>query len=218
MMNRMRKIFALATLLALVAAPALAAPSPMALLAKLRASLAPVTDLTARFTQTTMLEAAGMEKKVDGKVRLKRGGKMLWEYEGADPQTIACDGAIVWIHQVRDRTAIRKELADISPAARAALDLLGGMSDVEKHFSLSSCGDACVELKPLNPDPDLSLVRLELSGDGLMIKAVVTEDPVGNKTRIELSAVEKNKGLGDALFSFTPPKGVDVFDGQGRKR
>lgn len=202
---------------ALIALPALA-ESPEALLSGLRTSLAGVNDLTAEFTQTTMLEAAGMEKKVGGKVKMKRGSKMLWEYDGADPQKIIGDGKVVWVWQVRDRTVIRKELVEMSPAARAALDLLGGVDEFEKHFSLSSCGPSCIELKPRSVDPDLSFVRLETAEGGRALKAVVTEDSVGNKTRIELSKVEKNKGIVDSIFDFIPPKGVDVFDGQGRQR
>lgn len=201
----------------LASRPALA-ESADAILGKLRASLGQVIDLSAEFTQTSMLEAAGMEKKTGGKVRIKRGSKMLWEYDGADPQKIIGDGKAVWVWQVRDRTVIRKELAEMSPAARAALDLIGGVSEVEKHFAASSCGPQCVELKPKNPDPDLTLVRLEVGDGGAGLKAVTTEDSVGNRTRIELKNVEKNKGLADSIFDFVPPKGVDVFDGQGRQR
>lgn len=211
------RALASALLFALPALPALA-QTPEGVLSKLKASLSGVVDLSAEFTQTTMLEAAGMEKKVGGKVKIKRGAKMLWEYDGSDPQKIVGDGKTVWVWQVRDRTVIRKEMAEMSPAARTALDLIGGVLEVEKHFAVSSCGPSCVEMKPRSPDPDLSLIRLETVDEGAGLKAVVTEDSVGNRTRIELKNVEKNRGLADSIFDFVPPRGVDVFDGQGRQR
>lgn len=219
MMSRcaVRRALVCALLFALPALPALA-ETPEVVLSRLKGSLSGVADLSAEFTQTTMLEAAGMEKKVGGKVKVKRGAKMLWEYDGSDPQKIIGDGKTVWVWQVRDRTVIRKEMAEMSPAARTALDLIGGVAEVEKHFAVSSCGPSCVELKPKNPDPDLALVRLETADEGALLKAVVTEDSVGNRTRIELKNVEKNKGLADSIFDFVPPRGVDVFDGQGRQR
>lgn len=205
----------LALLILSAAIPALAA-NPADLLAKLKDSLSKTSDFSARFTQTTTLEAAGMEKEAAGSVVFKKGAKMRWEYEGADPQVIVCDGKTVWVHQVRDRTVIKRELSEMTPAARAALDLLGGVFQVEKHFNLSSCGPSCVQLKPLVRDPDLAAVNLELSEDRSSISALVTEDSVGNKTRIALTSIAKNTGAPDSFFTFTPPKGVDVFDGEGR--
>lgn len=212
----MKKI-ALALLLTLSTALPSAASSPMAVLQNLKGHLARVTDLGGRFTQTTTLEAAGMDKVTAGKVVFKRGLKMKWEYEGADPQTIVSDGKTVWVYQARDKTAVHKDVEELSPASRAALDLLGGTADMEKHFSLSSCGENCIEMKPLVPDPDLSLIRLYVKKEGGLAK-VATEDAVGNKTTVELDLTDVNKGVPDSFFIFEPPKGVDVFDSRGRQR
>lgn len=208
---------ALAFCLILASALPSAASSPMAVLKNLKEHLARINDLGGRFTQTTTLEAAGMDKVTGGKVVFKRGLKIRWEYEGSDPQTIVCDGRTVWVHQVRDKTAVHRDVEEMSPASRAALDLLGGTADLEKHFSLASCGENCLELKPLVPDPDLALIRLYVKKDGGLSR-VATEDAVGNKTTVELELTEVNKGVPDSLFVFEPPKGVDVFDSRGRQR
>lgn len=209
----------LTALLALgLACPSLAADPGKTLLNKLKNSLSMIADFSADFTQTTTLEAAGMDRAAHGKLTMKRGSKVRWEYLGEDPQTIICDGKTVWVHQVRDRTVIRRKFSELTPAAKAALDLLSGIDQVERYFGVSSCGATCVSLKPLNPDPDLALVNLETVPQGNTLKAVVTEDPVGNRTRIELTNFKTDNAVDDALFNFVVPDGVDVFDGQGKRQ
>jgi len=216
----MKKIFIFPIALFFCSLPriSLGAEKSVDLLERLTEAMAGVSDLSASFTQTTTVEAAGMEKSAGGTVVFKRGSRMRWEYKGSDPQTIVCDGKTLWVYQPRDRTALKRPLGELAPSARAALDLLSGASQAGIHFNLSSCGNLCVELKPKKPDPDLSAVRLLLGDEGRAITEVTTEDAVGNRTRIVLSGIEKNKGVEDRVFDFTPPPGVDVFDGQGRAR
>jgi outer membrane lipoprotein-sorting protein len=37
-------------------------------------------------------------------------------------------------------------------------------------------------------------------------------DPLGNLTKLEFSNLRRNTGLGDALFRFDVPAGVDVIE------
>ncbi len=183
---------------------------------ELRQSMEGVTDLSANFVQTTFMESVELERVTGGKVAFKRGGRMRWSYEGNDPQLLVSDGEIFWVHQIRDRIAIRQDIGDLTPSARVALDLLGGFSGAERHFSLTACGRHCLELVPLVEDPNLKKVRVELGSTPLLPVKVVTEDPVGNITTIELSHIEVNTGLGDDIFEFALPEGVDLFDSEGR--
>lgn len=195
---------------------ALSAQAAAPLLAKLKEVMAKTADLSAAFRQVTTLEAAGVEKETKGRALFKRGGRMRWEYEGDDPQLIVSDGQTLWVYQVRDRTVFRRALSELTPSSRAALDLLEGAAALEANFSITSCGPECLLLKPQSPDPDLASVKLELSPSGESLKALTTEDLVGNLTRIELSDLKRNQGIPDSSFNFTVPKGVDVFDEKGR--
>jgi chaperone LolA len=200
----------------MIGAPVCHAADAAGTLASLRAYFAETRDLSARFTQTTMLKAVEMEQTASGTVAFKKGGKMRWRYEGEDPQEIVSDGVSLWIHQVRDRTAIRREVARLSPAARLALDLLGGLDHVDRYFDASSCGGDCVELTPKKGDPDLKRVRVEAAAGGRDVRAVVTVDPLDNVTRVEFSEVRRNTGLSDDSFAFRPPEGVEVLEETGR--
>jgi outer membrane lipoprotein carrier protein len=198
-----------------LAAPAARAAEPEALLAGLRAAYENTADLTARFVQTARLVAAGMEREAHGRVAFKKEGKMRWSYEGDDPQEIVSDGETLWIHQVRDRTVLRQELAALPESSRLALDLLTGFQGVERSFELGSCGELCLALTPREARPDLSRVLVEVAPGGSEVRAVTTEDPLGNRTRVAFSELRRNTGLDDSLFEFRVPDGTQVLDLQG---
>jgi len=204
------------TLLGLgLAAPGAWAAEPGALLDGLRKSYESTADLTARFVQTAHLVAAGMDREAEGRVAFKKQGKMRWSYQGDDPQELVSDGETLWIHQVRDRTVLKQNLAALPESSRVALDLLSGFQGVERSFAVGSCGELCLSLTPREARPDLSRVLVEVVAAGGEVRAVTTEDPLGNRTRVEFQEMRRNTGLGDDLFAFRVPEGVQVLDMPG---
>ena len=202
--------------LAVAARPAGAAENPEGLLAEARAALESVAELRARFEQTSLLVASGLDTRAEGTVELARGGRMRWTYEGDDPQQIVSDGTTLWFYQVRDRTVLRRELAGLPPASRLALDLLGGFAGIEEQFVLGACGERCLALTPREPQPDLARLQVQLGADRL-VESLATEDALGNHTRIAFSALELAPGLGPERFRFTPPEGVEVLDMEAQR-
>jgi outer membrane lipoprotein carrier protein len=188
------------------------AGSPADLLVSLRQTYETTEDLTARFLQVSQLVASGMETRMAGEVKFRKGGKMRWEYEGDDPQVLVSDGSTLWIHQVRDRTVLRQDLDALPASSRLALDLLSGFEGVEKAFALADCGEACLELKPLEARPDLSRVLVQLQADQSSVASVTTEDPLGNRTEVEFTDVRRNVGIPDSAFRFEVPEGVQVME------
>ena len=189
------------------------ADAPARLVAEIRRAYSGVQDLEARFIQTSRMVSSGLEQEARGRVVLGRGGKMRWTYEGDDPQEIVSDGRTLWIYQVRDRTVIRQDLASLSPTARVALDLLGGLEGVEDRFALGSCGDRCLVLAPRDPETDIKRVEIELAPDRPQVRSVTTEDLLGNRTRVVFEDVRTNVGVPDEVFAFRVPEGVQVVGG-----
>jgi outer membrane lipoprotein carrier protein len=192
-----------------------AAADPKAFLRDLEKIYETSRDLSARFVQVSHLVAAGMDREVSGRVVFKKSGKMRWTYEGDDPQEIVSDGKTLWIYQVRDKTVMRQDLDKLSPASRLGLDLLSGFQGVTDAFDLSACGESCLELKPKEARADLTRILLDLDPKTHEVKAVTTEDSLGNRTRVELKDLRRNTGVKDDVFAFKVPKGVDVLEMPG---
>ncbi len=186
-----------------------------ALLGLLRKTYEGTRDLRTRFVQTSHLVAAGMDRTATGEALFQKGGRMRWTYDGDDPQVIVSDGTTLWIHQVRDKTVLRQALATVPAESRLALDLLSGFDGVEGAFRVATCGPFCLSLTPREPRPDVSRVTVEFAEEGRTVAAVTTEDPLGNRTRLEFREVRRNGGVPDGAFRFEPPKGVQVLDAGG---
>jgi outer membrane lipoprotein carrier protein len=207
--------------LLVVAALAVSVPSvsagqdAKALFRELQQTYDSARDLSARFVQRSHLAAAGMDRDVTGKVVFKKGGKMRWTYEGDDPQEIVSDGKTLWIHQVRDRTVMRQDLEKVATANRFALDLLSGLRGLSEAFHVESCGETCLALTPKDARPDLTRILLEMEPKKRELRVVTTEDPLGNRTRIELKDLRWNTGVKDELFRFKVPRGAEVLEMPG---
>jgi outer membrane lipoprotein carrier protein len=212
--NRLIGIFVLAAFSGVMALPSFAA-DPKAMLNDLQRIYDSSKDLSARFVQTSHLAAAGMDREVRGKVVFKKGGKMRWTYEGDDPQEIVSDGKTLWIYQVRDKNVMRQDLRKLPAANRLGLDLLSGFQGAADTFHLSACGESCLELKPRQTRPDINRILLDLDPKTREVKAVTTEDGLGNRTRVELREVRWNIGAKDDLFTFKVPRGVEVLEMPG---
>lgn len=188
------------------------AANAKALLEELRKTYEATADLSGRFTQTSHLAAAAMDRAVYGKVVFKKGGKMRWTYEGDDPQEIVSDGRTLWIHQVRDRNVLRQDLTKLPPANRLALDLLSGFQGITESFDVKACGETCLELRPREARAELTRLILQLEPKGHEVRSVTTEDSLGNRTRVDLKDLKWNTGVNDDVFRFKPPRGVEVLD------
>jgi len=209
-------IRAAAAALVLLASGSLArAADPQVLLDGLRKTYEDTADLKARFVQTAHLVAAGMDREAAGEVIFKKAGKMRWTYEGEDPQVLVSDGKTLWIHQVRDRTVLRQDLAGLPESSRLALDLLTGFQGVEKAFRVESCGEWCLALVPREARPDLGRVLVEVAPGGGEVRSVTTEDAMGNRTTVEFRDLRRNQGVADETFAFQVPEGVQVLDMPG---
>jgi len=90
---------------------------------------------------------------------------------------------------------------------------LSGESKVSDHYMVRAGGVvAGLEIAILTPrtaDGDFREVRIGLSGDD--IRRLEFVDRLNQRTSVELTRIERNPLLKDALFTFTPPKGVDVI-------
>ena len=204
-----RALLAIAIALGGVAATADPAADAQAL-ARLEKGLANLASVRAEFTQDLLAKDGTSTEHAAGTLYLKKPGRFRWDYS-SPKQLIVCDGTTLWLYdpELEQATTRRvKETLSQTPAM-----LLSGEARVRDGFDVRDGGRAAgldwIVLKPKANDTDFREIRLGFAGDAL--KRMEFADKLNQRTAIELSHLERNAVLADALFQFVAPPGVDVI-------
>src|SRR5919204_806988 len=174
-----------------------------------------MTDLKAEFTQTAFNKSLNQTIPASGKVYLKKGGKLRWEYAEPTKQEIVSDGKTIWIYTPQ------LNQVNTGPAPEAlsgpAGSFLAGLGKLREHFSVrllnpaqpkDADGNVVLDLTPKQPLPTLQRLILAFDPNGWRLRKAVVYDQFENTVTMQFSNLAINSGLEDKLFAFVPPKGV----------
>ena len=175
--------------------------------------LADTSTLRAQFEQKVFDEQLREMSASTGTVVVSRPGRFRWDYRGDSLQTIVADGKKIWIYDPELEQVTVRPL-DVALGNTPAL-LLTSVRPLDETFAVREYGGHgdkdWVELKPLQDDATFVSVRVGLSGGDIQVMEMV--DNFGQLTELKFSAMERNPTLGDSLFQFSPPSGVDIIEG-----
>jgi outer membrane lipoprotein carrier protein len=171
-------------------------------------------DLSARFVQSYRSGLLGREVVERGVVRLKRPGRMLWEYKDPEKKTFLSDGRSHYFYVPEDKQVI---VRDQDQERGVAALLLGGKGRILEQFearldTAPTEGVFRLRLTPRKPDPEMETVLVDIEPSGL-VRGIQVDDAQGNRSRFRFDDVRENTGLPDRLFRFEVPAGVEVIRG-----
>jgi outer membrane lipoprotein carrier protein len=205
-----------ATLLAVAVLPAAArAEDPAVTLARrVDAHHRHAGDLTAKFVQTYRSATLGRELVERGTLAIKRPGRMLWEYRDPERKTFLSDGKSYYFYVPADKQVIVRDQAGERGLPTL---LLSGQGDILSQFEVGLETDPRPGLKrlrlvPRKPDPEVERVYLEVDAQDRIV-AIEVFDAQDNHSLFRFDDVRENVGLGEQLFQFHTPKGVEVVAG-----
>ena len=172
------------------------------------------TGFSASFFQESMLKAMQISDTAEGRLTVKRPGKMRWEYTVPEPQSIITDGKTMWIYRPADNQVMLGKAPAFFGHGRGA----GFLSDIRlirKSFTIEQQpaeNDTYYRLKliPHQPQQELADIVLSVDKHTYRIDQVITHNAYGDETRIVLSDYRFNIDPEDNLFDFDIPEGVDV--------
>jgi outer membrane lipoprotein carrier protein len=172
------------------------------------------TDLVAHFTQSYRSGLIGREITESGILRVKRPGRMRWDYKEPESKLFVTDGHTFYFYVPSERQVVVSEQDARHSLAARLLSGRGGLLD-EFQAALEEPPEEGVlrlRLVPRQPQADVerALVDVEPSG---RIRTILLEDAQGSRTRFRFRDVRENTGLADQLFRFELPKGVEVIHG-----
>jgi outer membrane lipoprotein carrier protein len=205
--------FVIPALLAALLAPADPQTAAQFLARRIEERQAASPDLVARFTQTYRSGALGRTLVERGVVKVKRPGRMLWEYESPEKKTFVSDGRKFYFYVPADKQVIVREHDSARGLPALLLSGKGGLlSEFEASLETGPPGRSRLKLVPKVADPEVSLVFLEV--DALhRIRRIDVEDAQGTLSAFEFDDIRENVGLPDHTFRFDVPRGVEVITG-----
>lgn len=203
----MKAIFALLLLLpAMQAAAGEAGPARQ----ELETFTQGLNSLQLEFTQTVKGDDGSIQDETSGRAWLRKPDQMRWEYKGDYPETIVATGRNVWIYdEDLEQVTVKPQSDKVSDAP---LLILTDISKLDEQFTVTEMGKYegldLLELKSRSTDSEFARILMGLDASGIHL--MIMEDAFGQRTEMHFSHVVKNGPIDDALFTFTPPKGVDL--------
>lgn len=208
-MNRLAVSFL--TTLSLLTAPAIAIAQSGPARAQLERFTDGLESLHARFDQRLINADGLVEENSSGQLWIAHPNRFRWEYGGDFPELVIADGERVWLYdEMLEQVTVKQQsnLASDSP-----LTLLTDLSQLDEQFEVREMGEyndlEMLELQARDPESEFERILLGLDDDQVLLMAM--EDAFGLRTEIQFQDIQNNPPLGEDVFHFTPPEGVDVI-------
>ena len=171
---------------------------------------------SAQFFQVSTLKAMQISETASGKLFVKRPGKMRWEYETPDKQTIITDGKTLWIHRPDDNQVMVGRAPSFFGDGKGA-GFLSDINRVRQNFEItleakSAESNYVLKLVPNKQSLDISSIYLAILPSTFDAVQVITYNQYEDETRITLTRYAHNQDLPDNLFSLQIPEGADVVN------
>lgn len=181
------------------------------------------TDMKASFTQTYVHAVYGTKDVNKGTLKVKKPGKMIWDYADGNIPDIWVNGKTVNVVE-RDTKQVVRRTVDKADFAGAEKFLFGGtklIADFKVRMAnetltkrYGKAGHSVIELKPRKKSPHYDrLVLVVDDSSGAVASFVVRNSADKSTNHFELVGQSRNAGLPAADFVFKKPKGYIVIEG-----
>lgn len=144
---------------------------------------------------------------------MEKPAKFRWEVLDPYEELTVTDGETLWLYQPDlDQVTIQPFDDD---ADRVPIMLLNGdAAAITEAYDVSSTnmGGDLVRFTLIPRRADRLFERLSVTFNGLVLDEMQFEDSLGQQTSMGFSEVNRNVPLEPAMFSFTPPAGIEVVD------
>jgi outer membrane lipoprotein carrier protein len=174
--------------------------------------------LRAEFTE--IYRGSGMERTESGTLWLKKPGKMRWEYRSPKEKLFVSDGKDAWFYVPEDRQA-RKQSAKKLEDVRSPLAFLLGKTKLAKELTglslapdiaPSQAGDVMLRGVPQAFADQVSEIVLEITPQN-QISRILIQGVDGATTEYRFTDQKEDTEVADSGFSFRPPTGTEIVDG-----
>jgi len=189
------------------------------LTSKMQATYDNTQDLKAKFIQELVIKSIKKTEREEGMIYFKNPGKMHWDYVKPKAKKLVINPQKAWLYVPDDRAVYVQDSANIYKS-KVILRFLSGIGKLGEDFNIrysepeavDSEGHYLLTLIPKTSDLGVDKLSLVIDPSSLQILQCSFTDTFGNLTRIRFRNIKINSQLPENLFSFKPPRGVEIFN------
>jgi len=182
--------------------------------ARLQARYDETDGFRADFVQEVTSATLGQTFRSRGQVFFKKPGRMRWEF--TEPQQLLiADGSALWLYQPSERQVVKTPFQHAF-SSQTPISFLTGVGRLEEDFSVLPQGETSsvyqLRLTPKQAAEAIGLLDIEVSKETFDILRALITDPLGNTTQVSFTNIDRETALGDDLFRFELPPGIDLVE------
>ena len=168
-------------------------------------------DLTAKVTQNNLLKSIGKTQKFEGRLWIKKPGKLRLEYTNG--QIILVDGKAALFYSRKSEQVVKKTFTDFEQMNIPVAFLLGAahIRDDFEVFQPDEKTLRLLELRPKKADAAMKKLRIQIDEAGRII-GISIFDKSGNVTGLDFTDIREDTGFEDKLFTFKAPEGTETIE------
>jgi outer membrane lipoprotein carrier protein len=179
--------------------------------ARVQAFYVDAQRLTALFRQTYTNTTFGKQSVSDGKLWIKKPGKMRWDYRGNQRQvkkSFISDGITLWAVEHDNKQVFKKNVED--DMLPVAVTFLYGKGDLARDFrsALDASGkygkksDYVLELTPRAPSAQYKTLYLVVDPGNFRVKESIVIEASGNTNHFRFFSPDTKAPVKDTWFVF----------------
>ncbi|TVQ96907.1 MAG: outer membrane lipoprotein carrier protein LolA [Desulfovibrionales bacterium] len=173
-----------------------------------------VQSFRAEFTQELIVAASRESEERRGVLFFQHPGLIRWETISPEPELLVVGPKVVWNYFEEEGVAYRYATEDVLGSA-TVVRILSGQARLDDDFLTEvdlaeDAQEVVIRLRPREPDPSLVEALIRVDPETFLLQQVRAVDFYGNINQVSLHNLELNLELDPALFTFSPPDGVQV--------
>ncbi len=176
-------------------------------------------NFTAAFTQKATIKTINQTVTEEGTLYIKKPRRMLWDYTNPALKKLVLNPRTAWLY-LPDDNAVYVQDARILLSSKMTIRFLTGIGNLKDDFDVAFStpdsrdekGNYLITLIPHDYEAGITRLLLTINRDRYYIARCTFIDMYENTTELTFSDVTVNTDMPDTIFTFIPPKGVDIYN------
>ncbi len=176
-----------------------------------------IEDLKADFIQIQYIAMLDDDMESSGQLKLKKPNKILLAYDPPVEALTISNGTIMWMYVPANEQVLQSKVRDDNDPA---MFINGMIFNYNTDYNAKFLDDenidkfACYHLEMYPKEENGYFERLEIWVDKeeYLTRKILVETPDGTTIKYILQNIEINTNIGDEVFEFEVPKGVEVIN------